>query len=289
MSKEAAKTGIGPTVLVAIEQFFPKNQRGIEDELSYRILPFVMKFFVGLMRIKSIRNWMIQASEKDIPGIWGGMICRKQYIDEKLINSINQISSIVNLGSGFDTRIYRLSGLSSTLTYEVDQPEIIQKKKTQLLKLFGSISSHLKLVSVDFDQEDLGSALKSHGYSTETKTFYIMEAITQYLTETAIKATFDFLAKAKSGSQLVFTYIRKDFLDGRVMYGWEKAYKKYVIENKIWLFGMDPEGLPNFLKQYGWHVVEDVSYEKLSEQYVKPTGRELASTQVERIVHAKKQ
>ena len=288
MSKGAAKTGIGPTVLVAIEQFFPKDQRGIEDELSYRILPFWMKSFVGLMRFESIRNWMIQASEKDIPGIWSGMICRKQYIDEKLIKSINLISAVINLGAGFDTRMYRLSDLSNTLSFEIDQPEVIQKKKTQLLKLFGTIPSHLKLVSVDFDQEDLSSALKSHGYSTEQKTFYIMEAVTQYLTENTIKITFDFLAKAKSDSQLVFTYIRKDFLDGRVMYGWEKAYKKYVLKDKIWLFGMDPEGWPNFLKKYGWQVVEDVSYDKLSEQYVKPIGRELASTPVERIIHAKK-
>lgn len=287
MSKKAAQTGVGPTVLVAIEQFFPENRRGIQDEFSYRILPSGMKFFVNLMRFKSMRNWIIQASEKNIPGIWGGMICRKQYIDEKLINSINQIKNVVNLGAGFDTRVYRLKALSNTPVFEVDQPEIIQKKKQQILRLFGSIPSHLKLVSIDFDQEDLNSVLKSYGYSTDTKAFYIMEAVTQYLTENGIKATFDFLAKASTGSQLVFTYIRKDFLDGHVMYGWEKGYKKYV-QSKLWLFGMNPETWLDFLKQYGWQVVEDITYEELSKKYVKPTGRELASTPVERIIHAKK-
>jgi O-methyltransferase involved in polyketide biosynthesis len=51
---------------------------------------------------------------------------------------------------------------------------------------------------------------------------------------------------------------------------------------------MNPEEWPDFLKHYGWQVVEDVTYEELSGKYVTPTGRELASTPVERIIHAKK-
>lgn len=240
------------------------------------------------MRGKAVRNWMVRASEKDIPGIWGGMLCRKRYIDEKLINSVSQINAVVNLGAGFDTRAYRLSALSDMPVWEVDQLENIQPKQAQLRKLFGAIPSHVKLVPIDFNQEDISSVLASHGYSADKRTFFIWEAVTQYLTETGIKTTFDFLAKAASGSQLAFTYVRKDFLKGRVMYGWEKAYKKYVIKDKIWLFGMNPEALPNLLKQYGWQVVEDIGYEELADQYIKPTGRILESTPIERIVYAKK-
>lgn len=288
MAKAAAKTGMGPTVLVAIEQNFPVKQRILEDDLAYRILPFGMRIFVRLMRGKAVRNWMVRASEKDIPGIWGGMLCRKRYIDEKLINSVSQINAVVNLGAGFDTRACRLSALSDMPVWEVDQLENIQPKQAQLRKLFGAIPSHVKLVPIDFDQEDISSVLASHGYSADKRTFFIWEAVTQYLTETGIKTTFDFLAKAAPGSQLAFTYVRKDFLNGRVMYGWEKAYKKYVIKDKIWLFGMNPEALPNLLKQYGWQVVEDIGYEELADQYIKPTGRILESTPIERIVYAKK-
>ena len=39
---------------------------------------------------------------------------------------------------------------------------------------------------------------------------------------------------------------------------------------------------------YGWHVVEHLGYEELAERYVKPTGRELASTPIERMVYAEK-
>ena len=33
MSKEAGKTASGPTVVIAIEQYFPKSQRVVEDEI----------------------------------------------------------------------------------------------------------------------------------------------------------------------------------------------------------------------------------------------------------------
>lgn len=171
--------------------------------------------------------------------------------------------------------------------WEVDQPENIKSKQTRLCKLLGAVPSHVRLVPIDFDREELGSVLASYGYSEDIRTFFIWEAVTQYLTETGIRETFDFLAKAEHGSLLAFTYIRKDFLNGRVMYGWENIYKKYV-RDKIWLFGMDPEAWPNFLEGYGWQVVEHVGYEELAERYIRPTGRELASTLVERIVFAKK-
>lgn len=130
--------------------------------------------------------------------------------------------------------------------------------------------------------------MESHVYSKDKRTFFILEAVTQYLTEKGIRTTFDFLAKAASGSRLAFTYIRKDFLDGRVMYGWEKFYKKYVVKDRIWLFGMDPDAWPNFPKDYGWQVIEDVSYNEMVEKYIKPTGRTLASTHIERIVYTEK-
>jgi methyltransferase (TIGR00027 family) len=288
VTKAAAKTGVSPTALIAIEQYFPKKQRIIEDDLAYRILPFGARALVRLVRPNWVRSWLVLRTEKNYPGIWGGMMCRKRYIDEKLIDSSNQIEAVVNLGAGFDTRAYRLPPLSDISVWEVDQLENIKAKQTRLRKVFGTIPSHVKLVAIDLDRDDPGTILESHAYSTDKRTFFILEALTQYLTEKGIRTTFDFLAKAARGSLLVFTYLRKDFLDGRVMYGGEKFYKKYVVKDKIWLFGMDPDALPNFLKEYGWQKIEDVGYDEMAEKYIKPTGRILASTPIERMVYAEK-
>jgi methyltransferase (TIGR00027 family) len=286
MAKEAAKTGAGPTALIAIEQYFPKKERIIEDDLAYRLLPSG-RAFLWLMRLNSVRSWLIRAIEKGAPGIWSCMMCRKRYIDEKLIDSINQIDAVVNLGAGFDTRAYRLPALSDMNVWELDQPVNIEPKQVRLRKVFGRIPLQVKLVAIDFDCQDLGTVLESHGYSTEKRTFFIWEGVTQYLTEKGIRITFDFLSKTASGSRIAFTYVRQDFLDGRAMNGWEKGYKDFVT-NKIWIFGMESEAWPNFLKEYGWKVIEDLGYDELAEKYVKPTGRILASTPIERMIYAEK-
>jgi methyltransferase (TIGR00027 family) len=288
MTQAAAKTGVGPIALVAFEQHFPKQERILEDDLAYHILPFGLRAFVWMTRPSWVRNWMVRATEKEAPGLWGGMMCRKRYIDEKVIESAGQIDAVVNLGAGFDTRAYRLPALAKIPVWEIDQPENIESKRAQLKRLFRNVPAHVTLVPIDFDHEELGAVLTSHGYLTDKRTFFIWEAVTQYLTESGIRTTFDFLAKSLRGSRLAFTYVRKDFLHGQNMYGWEKGYEQYVIRDKMWIFGMNPEGWPNFLREYGWQIIEDMGYDELAERYVKPTGRVLSSAPIERMVYAEK-
>ena len=67
--------------------------------------------------------------------------------------------------------------------------------------------------------QELGAVLAAHGYPASRRTFFIWEAVTQYLSEDGIRATFNFLAQAAPGSRLAFTYIRKDFIDGQARVG----------------------------------------------------------------------
>ena len=288
MTRAAAKTGLGPTAMVAIEQYFPKEKRIVDDALAHHVLPSGMRAYVWLMRLDPARDWMVRATEKNLPGIWAGMMGRKRYIDEKLTESTGNLDAVVNLGAGFDTRAYRLPALAEVPVWEVDQPENVEPKRARLRKLLGAVPSHVTLVPIDFDREDLGTALAAHGYLAKGRTFFVWEAVTQYLTEPGIGATFDFLATAARGSRLAFTYVRKDFLDGKNVYGGQALYERYVVRDRLWLFGMAPENVETFLGAYGWGVVEHFDYEVLAERYVEPTGRELASSPIERIVYAKK-
>jgi len=228
----------------------------------------------------------VRLIDKTFPGLWGGMMCRKRYIDEALIASAGSIEAVVNLGAGFDTRVYRLPALADLPVWELDQPENIEPKR--LRKRLGAIPAHITLAPIDFDREDIGTVLASHGYAPQKRTFFIWEAVTQYLTESGIRATFDFLARAATGSRLAFTYVRKDFVEGRNLYGQDRLYRRYVVQDNIWLFGIDPENVSSFLGSFGWRVVEHLGYEALAGRHVKPTGRELASTPIERMVYAEK-
>jgi methyltransferase (TIGR00027 family) len=274
-------------VLVAIEQAFSEGERIIDDDLAYRILPFGFRINVWIST--RVKDWLIRKTEEKVPGLWGGIMARKRFIDDKAAEAADrQIEAVVNLGAGFDTRAFRLPALAEVPTWEVDQPENIDAKRSRLEKLFQPIPTHVNLVPIDFDQEDLGAVLASHGYTSDKKTFFIWEGVTQYLTEAGIRATFDFLATAPEGSRLAFTYTPKDFIDGEVLYGQEYLYKKMLLKDKLWLFGFDPGKVDDFLGEYGWRIVEHLGYDELGERYVKPTGRKLMSMAIERMVFAEK-
>jgi len=287
MTHEAAKTVLGPTLIVAIEQNYPEKKRIISDHLVSSMLPFGMRIVLWFMQFSVIRDWMVITIEKKAPGIWAGLLCRKRYIDEKLFNLDHDIDTIVNLGAGFDTRVYRMPATSQIPVWEVDQNDNIAQKQSRLEKQFGQIPSHIQLVSIDFDKDDISSVLSSHEYSSDKKTFFIWEAVSQFLTGRGIQTTFNFLSKAAQGSHLVFTYILRVFLDGDNLYGQEKSYEHFV-EKEIWLFGLHPKEVPRFLESYGWKVLEHHSYDKLAEKYVEPTGRKLPALPIERMVLAEK-
>lgn len=286
----AASTGSGPTFIVAVEQFFPEHERVIHDNLALQILPFGYRAFAQLMRISMIRNWMIRTAQNQITGGWSAFLVRKRYIDEKVVEAVDsgQVNAIVNLGAGFDTRVYRLPILSNVPVWEVDQAVNIDAKEKRLLNIFGQIPAHVTLAHINFQTEDIATVLASHGYQIDTKTFFIWEAVSQYLTEQGIRATFDFLSNATTGSRLAFTYVLKDFIEGKNLHNAEAFYQGMVVKDKAWNFGWHPEQLADFLGEYGWRLIEDLSYQELDDRYVKPTGRKLSLMEIERVVYAEK-
>lgn len=283
----AAGTGNVPTFIVAVEQNFPAKQRIISDGLAAQILSRSNRFIINVTRIPALRNWLIRFMDKAIQGGWSGFLVRKRYIDDRLLEAVaaQQVQAVVNLGAGYDTRLYRLPTLQTIPAWEVDQAVNIDPKRDRLQKMFGAIPNHVKLVSINFMEQTIDDVLREQGYSGEDKTFFIWEAVSQYLTSSAVRKTFEFFAKAPAGSRLAFTYVLKDFVEGENFYGDEKFHKQVA---DIWHFGFSTAQVADFLNEYGWRLVEDLSYEELGNRYVKPTGRELTTMQIERMVFAEK-
>ncbi|KPU46328.1 leucine carboxyl methyltransferase [Oxobacter pfennigii] len=288
MSEGAAKTGAGPTFLIAAEQYYSEEQRVINDDFAIKMLSPGLRTFVSLMRFPKMRQWMIKGSERDIPGMWAGMLIRKRYIDEKLRDSVPNMSAVVNLGAGADSRFFRIPELKNIPVWELDQSAIISSKGSQIAKALTVFPKNLFLTPIDFDHDSIADVLSSKGYPKNAMTFFIWEGVTQYLTQEGIESVFDFLSNAEAGSKLAFTYVLKDFIQGKVMYDWEKAYEKYVLKDKIWVYGINPDELPSVLEKYGWRLIEDKSSADLADSYIKPTGRTLKTTPIERICVAEK-
>jgi len=289
-TKRAGKTGNQPTLVVAIEQNFPREERIINDTLAPKLYSGVNRFWIQLTKISVLRNWIVGLTEKFVSGGWSCFLVRKRYIDEHLLEAVGnrEIEAVVNLGAGFDTRLYRFEALRHIPSWEVDQPINIAAKERVIRRTLNTIPENVTLTRMNFVEQEIGELLKQSGYQEGVKTFFIWEAVSQYLNEPAVHKAFDFFARAPAGSQLVFTYIPKDFIEGTNLYNQEKFYKRVVLKDRIWQFGFDSTKLGELLKKSGWKLIEDLGYAELGDRYVKPTGRNLGVLEIERIVYAEK-
>ncbi len=289
-TKSAAKTGKGPILIVAVEQNFPQEERIINDTLAPKLFSGTDLFWIQLTKISVFRNWIVGLTEKLLPGGWSCFLVRKRYIDDHLLEAVGnrEVEAVVNLGAGFDTRLYRFEALRNIPCWEVDQPSNIAAKESVLKNALKTVPENVTLTGINFVEQEIGELLKQSGYQAGVKTFFVWEAVSQYLNDAAVKKVFDFFAKAPAGSQLVFTYIPRDFIDGTNLYNQEKFYKRVVLKDKIWQFGFDPTTLGVLLGRIGWKLVKDLGYAELGDRYVKPTGRNLGVFQIERVVYAEK-
>jgi methyltransferase (TIGR00027 family) len=273
---------------VALEQYQPYEHRLIHDNLARKMLPGRLRLLVSIFGFKPLRQGFLNLIERGFPGTRSG-VCRKRYIDDKLDEALGTgIDNVVILGSGLDTRAYRIPQLSTLPVYEVDLPQTIAYKERKLRQLYGSVPPHVRLIPIDFDRQTLGDVLRSHGYSLDQKSFVIWEGVTQYISETAVRTVFEFLAKVRPGSRIVFTYIVKDFIDGEQTYGLERLYQQTRVKKQMWQFGLQPSQVAAFIGEYSWEELEQVGADEYRQRYLTPMGRTDAVMEIERMVYAEK-
>lgn len=284
MADRAAGTAVGPMVIAAVEQHRSPGQRLLHDPLAVSVLPPLSRWVVGLARRPRVRAALIRASERAAPGVWGGVACRKRYIDDEFARALEDgIGSVVVLGAGLDTRAHRLGVPAGAAVFEVDLPVNVEHKRRRLPAADG-----VTLVPIDFDTEDLRAVLAAHDCHSGDRCLVVWEGVTQYLTEDGVRRTFDFLADQVPGSRLVFTYVVKDFLDGDELYGSEALHRRFVAGRPLWRFGLHPHEVGAFLTERGWREVEQMGPADFDARYVRGTGRAVPISPLERTVLAEK-
>lgn len=284
----AAQTAFGPMVLAAVEQNEPAGRRLVDDDLAELFLPASLRWLVAATRWGPARRLMIRGSEFTGPGLWVNMACRKHFIDDKLKEALDDIDAVVILGAGLDTRAYRLTRQVRIPVFEVDQPVNIAMKAKTVRRVLGELPLSVRLVALDFEQDDLLTALAEHGYRTDYRAFFVCEGVTQYLTEGGVRRTLEGLRAAAPGSRLVFTYVHRDFIDGSDRYGTRTLYRNTRQRHQLWQFGLQPDEVAGFIADYGWRLVEQAGPDEFVQRYVEPTGRKLPASQLEWSAYAEK-
>jgi methyltransferase (TIGR00027 family) len=283
-----AQTAFGPMVLSAVEQNEPPGRRLVDDDLAELFLPASQRWLVAATRLTPVRNLLIRASEWSAPGLWANFAGRKRFIADKLDEALGDIDAVVILGAGMDTRPYLLTRRVRMPVFEVDLPVNIARKAKTVRRVLGQAPLSVRLVALDFERDDLLTSLAEHGYRTDHRVFFICEGVTQYLTEDGLRRTLEGLRAAATGSRLVFTYVRRDFIDGTNRYGTRTLYRKVRQRRQLWHFGLQPDEVAGFIGEYGWRLVEQAGPDDLVRRYVEPTGRELKASELEWSAYAEK-
>ena len=180
------------------------------DYLAEHLLGDVTRYDLDLPVMHALSGTYEKAMQDvEIAGTVCAMTVRARFIDEALERAVaGDARQLLILGAGFDSHAYRCEELLRPLkVFEVDQPSMLAFKRERVSEVVRHVPNNLRYVAVDFAREDLGTVLRQHGYDFSLRSFVIMEGVTMYLEEDALRKTLQLLATHPAGSSVVFDFV----------------------------------------------------------------------------------
>ena len=95
----------------------------------------------------------------------------------------------------------------------MDNPSTSAAKRTIVQAVVSPVPHHVRFVPLDFNPDPLPGAMSAA--VCDSRTLFIWEGVTNYLTDDAVDGTLGWFAGAAPGSLVVFTYVHRQVLDAR--------------------------------------------------------------------------
>ncbi len=260
----------------ALESRLAADRRLFDDPHAHAFLDRRLGAVHAMSRVRLTGRLATGVIDRGWPGTRAGVIVRTRFIDDALAAALVEgIAQVAILGSGFDTRAYRMPGIEGTRVFEVDAPATLAVKRARMEALLGQIPPHVSMVAVDFERENLEEALARTSFRPQEPTFFVWEGVTSYLSAEAVDATLGHLAALSApGSRLAFTYLDRATLAGSPDAPRARATIAAVRRaGEPFRFGFDPARLPAYLEERGFELREDVTTADLAGRYLHPLGR----------------
>jgi methyltransferase (TIGR00027 family) len=274
-----------------IETLAKPDKRIIND-------PYADRFVMGAGLIKLMGHKLsVWLSKKIAPGFHEHLISRTRFIDDLIKDSAaSGTEQYVILGAGYDLRAHRLELPSSLRIFEVDQPEVQDRKRSKLTKELPN-SESVTYVSVDFNHQSLTEQLLAAGFDQSKSTVFTLEGVSQYITKEAVTSTIKELAALtkKASSTFFISYVDK-LLNKEPEACFGKGYPKAArraetikrLSAKVgepWITFYTAEEIKGLLSQYGFSLKENKTLEDLNSVYFTPVGRTLPEDQIFKLEH----
>jgi methyltransferase (TIGR00027 family) len=289
MTAQETKPSVGNTALGAavcrlMEQYEPPATRLFDDPVvRYLVSPPIR----WMMQFSPMRSFTIRQTNAVAEGLFGAQICRTRFIDDAVLAALAQgIGQLVILGAGLDTRAYRLPGMERVTVFEVDLPAVQADKVKQLQKHFGRLPPNVTFIPIDFHTQTLDAVFAGKGFDPSKPAVFIWEAVTQYISEEAVRQTLSFIGKSAPGSVVLFTYVLKSIIERRSDIPGADSMMDRVAKSAPWIFGLEPSAIPDFLKPFHLALVADVGNSDYQQKYLQPLKRDLPVSEGERVVQA---
>jgi methyltransferase (TIGR00027 family) len=227
----------------------------------------------ALIRVPRLSRWLL---EQGAPGALGYFNARTRYFDDVLLEEARVgLEQVVILGAGFDSRSIRFSdALRTARVFVVDMPQVLALRAERLLPIQQTPDRQATqpaiAVPIDFEHEDLGEAMRRHGYVSAARTLFLWEGVTYYLPVEAVRAVLSFVASESGpGSSVLFDYVTKAFVDGdhsgygarRLADGWRRL-------GNVNRWGMDDADIVAFAGSLGLRVRSNIDAGELERRYL---------------------
>jgi methyltransferase (TIGR00027 family) len=186
---------------------------------------------------------------------------RALFFDDFLPDAVSGcIRQVVIVGSGLDSRAYRLHWPSGTVVYEIDQPKVIKFKTTTLAGAGAKPRAELRTVGTDLRQ-DWPTALRDAGFDPGAPTAWILEGLMiGYLPgEAQDRLLRRITALSAAGSRLAADHLPADSPSlGSLVYEATQGWKQYGfdIDFGTITYPHDRNNADEALRADGWSVIE---------------------------------
>jgi len=273
----------------ALEFTLPARQRLFEDRFASAFLAPRLRLVALLSRIRWAGDLIRAYIDREWLGARTSAVARTKFIDDATEAALRSgVAQVVILGAGFDARAYRIPSMARAVVFEVDHPSTSARKRQVLESVLGSLPRHVRFVPIDFTTEVLSDVMTAAGYDPSSRTLFIWEGVTNYLTEAAVDGTLRWYANAGAGSTVLFTYVHRKVLDSPEAFeGTEKLFATLNAAGERWTFGLDPSGLRTFLAERGLMLDEDVRASECRARYFGPSASDMRGYEFYRIAVAR--
>ena len=202
---------------------------------------------------------------------------RTKYFDDFFSTAgAHGVDQVVILAAGLDTRAWRLSWISDTVVYELDQPKVLEFKDEVLRRHGAQPAARYVPVPIDL-RHDWPKALHNKGFDPGRPTAWLAEGLLPYLSAVDQDLLFARISElSAAGSRIAVEAFTPEFFDpvnlkrrrDRLLQAAATAGRDVPETEKLWY--LEPRtDVMEWLGRHGWDAAAITSPELLA-RYQRP-------------------